>query len=128
MTGVAFHNSVNGSEGGVTQFGMGKLLLASGLEFDVAYTSVLKRAIKTLYFIQEEMDAHWLPVVRSWRLNEKHQGALQGCNKKEMAALHGEAQLKVRQVNSEIAYGGSHFDFALYFNVTLRHMKSSMII
>ncbi|GFN83927.1 2,3-bisphosphoglycerate-dependent phosphoglycerate mutase [Plakobranchus ocellatus] len=71
------------------------LLHASGLDFDVAFTSVLKRAVKTLYFIQEEMDAHWLPVVRSWRLNEKHQGALQGCNKKEMAALYGEPQLKV---------------------------------
>lgn len=67
----------------------------NGLKFDVAYTSLLKRAIKTLFLVQDEMDLHWIPVHRHWRLNERMYGGLQGLNKAETAALHGENQVKV---------------------------------
>ena len=73
----------------------GQLMKAEGLTFDVAYTSVLKRAIRTLWTALDEMDAMWLPVHRSWRLNERHYGALQGLNKAETAAQHGEDQVKI---------------------------------
>lgn len=73
----------------------GKLLREDGYDFDVAYTSVLKRAIKTLTVIQEEMDREWLPVIRAWQLNERHYGALQGLNKSETAEKYGEAQVKI---------------------------------
>lgn len=66
-----------------------------GFQFDVAYTSVLKRAIKTLDAILEELDQVWLPVHKEWRLNERHYGALQGLDKAETAARHGEAQVKI---------------------------------
>lgn len=72
-----------------------KTLKQEGYTFDVAYTSVLKRAIKTLWIILEEMDLMWLPVHREWRLNERHYGALQGLNKAEMAQMHGEEQVKI---------------------------------
>lgn len=75
--------------------GAGKLLLDGNYDFDVAYTSVLKRAIKTLGIIQEIMDRDWLPVVRAWQLNERHYGSLQGLNKAEMAEKFGEAQVKI---------------------------------
>jgi 2,3-bisphosphoglycerate-dependent phosphoglycerate mutase len=71
----------------------GQLLRAEGFVFDVAYTSVLKRAIKTLWIALEEMDLMWIPVHNSWRLNERHYGALQGLNKAETAAKFGEAQV-----------------------------------
>ncbi len=67
----------------------GRTLLQEGYVFDVAYTSVLKRAIKTLWLTLEEMDLMWIPVFRSWRLNERHYGALQGLNKAETAERHG---------------------------------------
>jgi 2,3-bisphosphoglycerate-dependent phosphoglycerate mutase len=73
----------------------GRLMLAEKFEFDVTYTSVLKRAIRTLWLALDEMDALWLPVHKSWRLNERHYGALQGLNKAETAAKHGEAQVKI---------------------------------
>jgi 2,3-bisphosphoglycerate-dependent phosphoglycerate mutase len=73
----------------------GRLMAAEKFEFDVAYTSVLKRAIRTLWIAQDEMDLMWIPVHRSWRLNERHYGALQGLNKAETAAQHGEAQVKI---------------------------------
>ena len=73
----------------------GKQLLEDNFTFDIAYTSVLKRAIKTLWIVMEEMDLEWLPVVRAWQLNERHYGALQGLNKAEMAAKFGEEQVKV---------------------------------
>ena len=73
----------------------GQVLKAEGYTFDVAYTSVLKRAIRTLWTVLDEMDLMWLPVHRSWRLNERHYGALQGLNKAETAAKFGEAQVKV---------------------------------
>lgn len=73
----------------------GKTLLAEGFAFDVTYTSLLKRAIRTLWLALDEMDLLWLPVHKSWRLNERHYGALQGLNKAETAAKFGEAQVKV---------------------------------
>jgi 2,3-bisphosphoglycerate-dependent phosphoglycerate mutase len=73
----------------------GKLLREAGISFDVAYTSVLKRAIKTLWIVLEDMDLMWIPVVRSWRVNERMYGGLQGLNKAETTAKHGEAQVKI---------------------------------
>ncbi len=73
----------------------GQQLLDVDFTFDVAYTSVLRRAIKTLWIVLEEMTLEWIPVYRSWRLNERHYGALQGLNKAEMAAQYGEAQVKI---------------------------------
>lgn len=73
----------------------GRLLLKEGYVFDIAFTSVLKRAIRTLWIVQDEMDLMWIPAVPDWRLNERHYGALQGLNKSEMAAIHGEAQVKI---------------------------------
>lgn len=73
----------------------GRLLKAEGFTFDRAYTSVLKRAIRTLHTILDEMDLMWLPVTKAWQLNERHYGALQGLDKAETAAKHGEAQVKV---------------------------------
>ena len=73
----------------------GELLKREGFEFDVAFTSVLKRAIKTLWTVQEELNRMWIPVHHSWRLNERHYGALQGLNKAETAAKFGEAQVKI---------------------------------
>ena len=73
----------------------GRTLLREGYTFDVAYTSVLKRAIQTLWIVLEEMDLMWIPVHRSWRLNERHYGALQGLNKAQTAEKHGEEQVKV---------------------------------
>ena len=73
----------------------GEQLKAEGFAFDVAYTSVLKRAIRTLWLAMDELDQLWVPVVRTWRLNERHYGALQGLDKAETAARHGEAQVKL---------------------------------
>lgn len=71
------------------------LVLDAGYEFDICYTSVLKRAIRTLWFVLESIDQMWLPVHRTWRLNERHYGGLTGLNKAETAAKHGEAQVKI---------------------------------
>ena len=73
----------------------GRILRDSGYVFDIAFTSVLKRAIRTLWLVQDEMDLMWIPVFRSWRLNERHYGALQGLNKAEMAAKVGEEQVHI---------------------------------
>jgi 2,3-bisphosphoglycerate-dependent phosphoglycerate mutase len=73
----------------------GRLLKAEGYDFDVAYTSVLKRATRTLWHVLDEMDRTWLPVVNSWRLNERHYGALQGLNKAEVAKQYGDDQVLV---------------------------------
>jgi 2,3-bisphosphoglycerate-dependent phosphoglycerate mutase len=73
----------------------GRLLREGGYVFDVAYTSVLKRAIRTLWIVLDELDLIWLPVTKDWRLNERHYGALQGLNKAETAAQHGDAQVKI---------------------------------
>jgi 2,3-bisphosphoglycerate-dependent phosphoglycerate mutase len=73
----------------------GRLLKEGGYTFDVAFTSVLKRAIRTCWITRDELDLLWIPVYKSWRLNERHYGALQGLNKAETAAIHGEAQVKI---------------------------------
>jgi len=73
----------------------GRLLKEAGYEFDVAYTSVLKRAIWTLWHCLDEMDRTWLPVVKNWRLNERHYGALQGLNKADMAKQYGDEQVLI---------------------------------
>jgi 2,3-bisphosphoglycerate-dependent phosphoglycerate mutase len=73
----------------------GKLLSDGGYVFDIAYTSVLRRAIQTLWIVMQEMNLEWLPVVNAWQLNERHYGALQGLNKSEMAEKFGEAQVKI---------------------------------
>lgn len=73
----------------------GRLLLAEGYSFDIAFTSVLKRAIKTLWISLEEMDLMWIPIHNHWRLNERHYGALQGLNKAETAEKHGIEQVKI---------------------------------
>ena len=73
----------------------GENLRKAGYEFDVAYTSVLRRAIRTLWHVQDTMDLMWLPVVHSWRLNERHYGALTGLNKAETAAQYGDAQVHI---------------------------------
>ncbi len=73
----------------------GKALAAEGLDFDLCYTSYLKRAIHTLNIVLDEIDRAWLPVIKSWQLNERHYGALQGLNKSETAAKYGEEQVKI---------------------------------
>lgn len=73
----------------------GRTLKQEGYDFDICYTSFLKRAIHTLNYVLDELDRNWLPVVKSWRLNERHYGALQGLNKSETAAKYGEDQVKI---------------------------------
>ena len=73
----------------------GKLLKDGGYVFDVAYTSVLRRAIQTLWIVLQEMNLEWIPVEKAWQLNERHYGSLQGLNKSEMAEKFGEAQVKI---------------------------------
>jgi 2,3-bisphosphoglycerate-dependent phosphoglycerate mutase len=73
----------------------GRNLRERGFEFDIAYTSVLKRAIRTLWLMLDELDEMWIPVLRDWRLNERHYGALQGLNKAETAAKYGDEQVLV---------------------------------
>lgn len=73
----------------------GRALKEQGFDFDVCYTSLLKRAIHTLNIVLDEMDRAWLPVHKTWRLNERHYGALQGLNKADAAAEHGDEQVKI---------------------------------
>ena len=73
----------------------GEVLNSEGYKFDIAYTSVLKRAIRTLWITLDELDLMWIPVIRNWRLNERHYGALQGLNKAETAEKFGEEQVKI---------------------------------
>lgn len=73
----------------------GRALKEQGFDFDLCYTSYLKRAIHTLNYVLDELDRNWLPVIKTWRLNERHYGALQGLNKAETAEKYGEAQVKV---------------------------------
>ncbi len=73
----------------------GRLLKAEGLQFDLVFTSVLKRAIRSMWIILDEMDLMWLPVERAWQLNERHYGALQGLDKAQTVAKHGETQVKI---------------------------------
>ena len=84
------------SENGIEEaHNAGKLLRENGYTFNIAYTSVLKRAIRTLWITLDEMDLMWIPVVPNWRLNERHYGALQGLNKAETAIKFGEEQVKI---------------------------------
>ncbi|MCW8803022.1 MAG: 2,3-diphosphoglycerate-dependent phosphoglycerate mutase, partial [Ignavibacteriaceae bacterium] len=84
------------SENGVKEaHKAGQTLKKEGFTFDVAYTSVLKRAIRTLWITLDEMDLMWIPIIRNWRLNERHYGALQGLNKAETAQKFGEDQVKI---------------------------------
>jgi 2,3-bisphosphoglycerate-dependent phosphoglycerate mutase len=84
------------SENGIREANeSGRILREQGYTFDVAYTSVLKRAIRTLWIVMDQMDLMWVPVHNSWRLNERHYGALQGLNKAETAAKFGEDQVKL---------------------------------
>jgi len=83
------------NQGEIEAHESGKLLQEGGYTFDLAYTSVLKRAVKTLWIVMEEMDLEWLPVINAWQLNERHYGALQGLNKAEMAVKFGEDQVKI---------------------------------
>ena len=81
----------------------GKVLRENGYDFDVCYTSYLKRAVHTLDFVLEEMDRVWLPVIKTWKLNERHYGALQGMNKAETAEKYGEEQVKIWRRSYDIA-------------------------
>ncbi len=84
------------SEKGVAEANeAGEVLKREGFTFDIAFTSVLKRAIRTLWIVLDEMDLMWIPVYRRWRLNERHYGALQGLNKAETAEKHGDEQVKI---------------------------------
>jgi 2,3-bisphosphoglycerate-dependent phosphoglycerate mutase len=84
------------SERGLAEAGeAGRLLREGGYAFDLAYTSLLKRAIRTLWITLDVLDRMWIPVVKDWRLNERHYGDLQGLNKAETTAKHGEAQVKI---------------------------------
>ncbi len=84
------------SENGRTEaHNAAKLLKAEGFDFDVCYTSYLKRAIHTLNIVLEDMDREWLPVIKTWKLNERHYGALQGMNKADTAAKYGEQQVHI---------------------------------
>ena len=80
----------------------GKALREEGFDFDICYTSRLKRAIHTLNIILDELDRAWLPVVKSWKLNERHYGALQGLNKAETAAKYGDEQVKIWRRNFDV--------------------------
>lgn len=89
-------HDVDLSEQGRSEAGQcGRLLREEGFDFDVCYTSYLKRAIHTLNYMLEEMDREWLPVIKSWKLNERHYGALQGLNKADMAKQYGDEQVLV---------------------------------
>ncbi|MCL2774486.1 MAG: 2,3-diphosphoglycerate-dependent phosphoglycerate mutase [Oscillospiraceae bacterium] len=84
------------SETGISEANQaGDVLSANGFDFDISYTSYLKRAIHTLNIVLECLDREWLPVIKSWKLNERHYGALQGLNKSETAAEYGEEQVKI---------------------------------
>ena len=88
----------------------GQLLKAEGFEFDIAYTSVLKRAMRTLWLMLDEMDRLYLPVERSWRLNERHYGALTGLNKAETAERHGDDQVKIWRRSFDIPPPAAELD------------------
>jgi 2,3-bisphosphoglycerate-dependent phosphoglycerate mutase len=88
----------------------GKLLKAEGIEFDLVFTSVLKRAIRTMWTIIDEMDLMWLPVERSWRLNERHYGALQGLDKAQTVEKHGADQVKIWRRSYDIPPPALEFD------------------
>lgn len=91
------------AHGRVEALQAGRELIRQKLSFDIAFTSVLKRAIRTLWIILDEMDLMWIPVERSWRLNERHYGALQGLDKAQTAERHGAEQVKIWRRSYDIA-------------------------
>jgi len=91
------------AQGRAEAIAAGHELLKEQLAIDIAFTSVLKRAIRTLWIMLDEMDRMWIPVERSWRLNERHYGTLQGLDKAQTAAQHGEAQVKIWRRSYDIA-------------------------
>ena len=98
--------NVDLSEKGVQEaFDAGKALKEAGFTFEVAYTSYLKRAIKTLNNVLDSMDLDWIPVKKTWRLNEKHYGMLQGLNKAETAQKYGDEQVKIWRRSFDVAPG-----------------------
>lgn len=114
------------SEKGVSEAHVaGKTLLKEGFSFDVAYTSTLKRAIKTLWIVMEEMDQMWIPVFRSWRLNERHYGALQGYNKAEMAAEKGEEKVRIWRRSYDVPPPPLDVDDSRYPGVDPRYVELS---
>ncbi|MGC9140375.1 2,3-diphosphoglycerate-dependent phosphoglycerate mutase [Athalassotoga sp.] len=91
------------TEGGIQEaHSAGKILKDSGYHFDIAFTSVLKRAIRTLWIVLDEMDLMWIPVQNSWRLNERHYGALQGLNKAETAQKYGDDQVTLWRRSADV--------------------------
>jgi 2,3-bisphosphoglycerate-dependent phosphoglycerate mutase len=82
-------------KGGLEAKNAGQLLKQNGFTFDIAFTSVLKRAVRSLWIVLDEMDLMWIPIINSWRLNERHYGALQGLNKEETAKKYGEKQVHI---------------------------------
>jgi len=99
----------------------GQTLKKEGYTFDIAYTSVLKRAIRTLWIVLDELDLMWIPVVRSWRLNERMYGALQGLNKSEMAAKHGEEQVLIWRRSYDVPPPALTKDDPMYPGKDLRY-------
>ena len=88
----------------------GKLLKEGGYVFDIAFTSVLKRAVHTLWIALEEMELEWIPVINAWQLNERHYGALQGLSKSEIAEKYGEAQVKIWRRSYDVPPPALHWD------------------
>ena len=103
----------------------GQLLKDKKYEFDIAYTSVLKRAIQTLNIIQKEMDLDWIPVIRAWQLNERHYGALQGLNKSEMAVKFGEDQVKIWRRSYDVPPPALELDDERHPRFDLRYAELS---
>lgn len=101
----------------------GRVLKKEGYEIDVAFTSMLKRAIKTLWLVLEEMDRMWIPVNRSWRLNERHYGGLQGLNKAETAAKHGADQVQIWRRSYDIRPPALTLDDSFYPGKDYRYKK-----
>lgn len=99
-----------------------RCLADAGYEFDICFTSVQKRAIRTLWTVLDAIDQMWLPVVRTWRLNERHYGALTGLNKAETAAKHGEAQVKIWRRSYDIPPPPMQSDHPFYSTISkVRH-------
>lgn len=99
----------------------------AGFEFDICYTSVLKRAIRTLWIVLDSIDQMWLPVHRTWRLNERHYGGLTGLNKAETAAKHGEAQVKIWRRSYDIPPPTMDADHDFYSVISMVRSSTSFI-
>lgn len=100
----------------------------AGYEFDICYTSVLKRAIRTLWLVLDGIDQMWLPVHRTWRLNERHYGGLTGLNKAETAAKHGEAQVKIWRRSFDIPPPTMDSDHDFYTSISKVCIQRSSVL